>query len=122
MIAFWSTSRLSWIISRLKYVFLNPRLGNFMRCGVACPSKPNLTAPVPRAFCPLCPRPDVFPFPDPIPLPRRLLRLRSPLGGLSVLSAMKCSRATFAGAAAVEEADAANERTHLPEDAHLPTP
>lgn len=52
---------------------MNPRLG--MRClrGVCPPSKPSFGFPPALAFCPLCPRPQVFPFPEPIPRPTRLL-------------------------------------------------
>ena len=32
-----------------------------------------------RDFCPLIPRPPVFPFPEPIPRPTRVRALRAPL-------------------------------------------
>lgn len=88
--------------------FLNPRRGKRRRSGVWPPSKPNLA--VPRAFCPLCPRPAVLPLPEPIPRPLRVFCFRAP--GLSRRSLSRSRDPTVrradlglgAGAAAVAAA------------------
>lgn len=39
-----------------------------------------------RDFCPLCPRPDVLPWPDPWPRPTLFFLARDPEGGLRLSS------------------------------------
>mmetsp|Transcript_1851 Transcript_1851/g.5578 ORF Transcript_1851/g.5578 Transcript_1851/m.5578 type:complete len:220 (-) Transcript_1851:315-974(-) len=65
-------------LNRIWFLFVKPRFGNVNRNGVCPPSKPNLGPPPERDFCPLCPRPAVFPLPDPMPLPFRFLYFLDP--------------------------------------------
>src|SRR5699024_1386999 len=62
----------------LRLILVNPSLGRRCHRGICPPTNPGLTPPPVRAFCPLCPRPDVFPLPEDIPRPTRLRVLRAP--------------------------------------------
>src|SRR5690606_35006109 len=65
---------------------LKPRLGSRRCSGICPPLKPTLWKPPERDFCPLCPRPAVFPRPEPMPRPTRLRACVLPSAGLSSFS------------------------------------
>lgn len=80
--------------SNISHPFLKPRLGIRRMNGVCPPSKLSPLL-VPRAFEPLCPRPQVLPVPDPMPRPTRFLSLVAPSLG-PILLRRRGSRGTTA--------------------------
>src|SRR5690606_36557567 len=79
-----SDSRTSTVSPSL--IDLKPRLGSWRSSGICPPSKSTLWKPAERDFCPLCPRPAVFPRPEPMPRPTRLRACVLPSAGLSSFS------------------------------------
>ena len=66
-----------------KATLLKPFLGRRRCRGICPPSNPGRTPPPDRDFCPLCPRPEVLPWPELSPQPRRLRRCLAPGFGFS---------------------------------------
>src|SRR3972149_9760362 len=65
-------------------MLVNPPFGRRLCRGICPPSNPGRVPPPERAFCPLCPLPEVLPSPDPIPIPRRLRFCLDPRRGFRV--------------------------------------
>jgi len=89
------------------FLLLKPRLGNCFQYLTAPPLKRSGTLPPLRLFCPLWPRPEVFPLPDPIPRPLRRFCLIAPGLSCNMLSLRRGPSASPSGCWYDEAADAA---------------